>query len=90
MLPKSLDGDSAGGMVITTPPVLSTAEALFTEAPEHLTAWPKTTASSVRVSNNHAECLQHCDMSLFYVTGKAIIADNNGRHCAFEHILSNV
>lgn len=35
MLPKSLDGDSAKGGVIPTPPVPNMAEALFNELPEH-------------------------------------------------------
>lgn len=41
MLPKSLDGDSAGGMKISTPPVQVTAEALFNSAFEHITGYAR-------------------------------------------------
>lgn len=48
VLPKSLDGDSAGGVVIPTPPVLSTAEALFNNAIERPTDWPPAPCFSLR------------------------------------------
>lgn len=48
VLPKSLDGDSASGVVIPTPPVLSTAEALFNDAIERPTVWPPASCFSLR------------------------------------------
>lgn len=50
MLPKSLDGDSAEGVVYTTPPVQNIAEALFNHNLEHLTFCAAATRSSLRVA----------------------------------------
>lgn len=88
MLPKSLDGDSAGGMVITTPPVLNTAEALFTVAPEHLTTWPSTISSSVRVSTNNVQVILQKASLLFYNEPKTFVSKIKEHRDAFEHILS--
>lgn len=74
MLPKSLDGDSAGSVVTTTPPVLSTAEALFTRAPEHVTTWPTTTSFLVRVWTNNAKVIQQQATLLFDVELKATVS----------------
>lgn len=49
VLPKSLDGDSAGGVVFPTPPVPNIAEALFNATLEPPTPWPAATCSSLRV-----------------------------------------
>ncbi len=76
VLPKSLDGDSAGGVVIPTPPVLSTAEALFNSVIERPTDWPAAICFSLRGAETvslplHSSVLrcpvsQRCTMRLLF------------------------